>query len=114
MALNWIRFWLSKNIYLRRSITSAFLWCLGVIIFSFTPLGFSFIHPFWAYVPFAILGIMFTKSMTETFVNKTGFGFFISFYGLGLIFTIGTVLGILIGPLYSIWNFLKYRLTINH
>ena len=96
-----------KKTYLTRSIYAAILL---VVIFGgamFMPMGKSG-PPIIMLVATVLLAFLSMKVLSEVFNRLTGLSFFLSIYGLLILFVMSLFLSFIIGPLYLAFNVVQY------
>ena len=95
-----------KRTYLHRAIISGGLWLAMIAVFTFSN-GGSY-TAILLLMPALALGIILGKAIMETVVQMTGLTFFFSGFGLITFYMLIIIFSLIIAPLYSGWNILRF------
>lgn len=95
-----------KSEYLKRVIYSGVL-LVGVFIGAGLLSGTT-IGTWVGYICFILLAFLSMRMLSDLIAKLTGFTFFLSLFGMLILFMISLMLSIILGPLYFGFNLIQY------
>lgn len=95
-----------KSEYLKRVIYSGVL-LVGVFI-GLGLLSNTAIGTWIGYISLILLAFLCMRMLSDLIAKLTGFTFFLSLYGMLVLFVISLMLSIILGPLYFGFNLIQY------